>query len=217
MIKHAGYPWEVHQAKTNDGYILELHRIPFGRKGSVKQRFHGRKRPVVFFQHGLLADSACWISNGANRSLPFILADAGCDVWLGNVRGSSYSKKHNKLNPDLDEKYWRFSWQHMSQSDLPAMINKALRVSGQPSLYYVGHSQGTLIAFARLAEDPLFNKKLRLFFALGPVTTLANIKSPVRSLTSLAKPAQLGMLLFGGAEVLPKKAIARWISAKLHA
>ena len=218
MIRHAGYPCEIHQSETNDGYLLELHRIPFGRSAQgVKPVFSGKKRPVVFFQHGLLADSSCWIANGADRSLPFILADAGCDVWLGNVRGSTYSRGHRELDPNTDEKYWRFTWQHMAQSDLPAMINKALRISGKPSLYYVGHSQGTLIAFARLSEDPLFNEKIKLFFALGPVSTLANITSPVRSLVPLVKPVHLGYSLFGGAEILPKKAISQWISAKLHA
>ena len=150
------------------------------------------------------------------RSLPFILADAGCDVWLGNVRGSTYSRKHKFLDPDANEKYWRFTWQHMAQSDLPAMINTALRVSGQTSLHYIGHSQGTLIAFARLSEDPLFNDKIRTFFAFGPVSTLGHITSPVRALVPLVKPAQFGMSLFGGAEILPKKPISQWISAKLH-
>ena len=218
MIKHAGFRCEVYLVETNDGYLLELHRIPFGSsKSDVKPKFTGKNRPVVFFQHGLLADSSCWIANGDRRSLPFILADSGCDVWLGNVRGSTYSRTHKKLDPNSDEAYWRFTWQHMAQSDLPAMINKALQVTGQRSLYYVGHSQGTLIAFARLSEDPFFNDKIKMFFALGPVSTLANITSPVRSLVPLVRPAQIGASLFGGAEILPKKAISQWISAKLHA
>uniref|UniRef100_H2ZL00 Lipase n=1 Tax=Ciona savignyi TaxID=51511 RepID=H2ZL00_CIOSA len=219
MIRHAGYPCEVHNVQTKDGYILTMHRIPYGvtdtsRKGSSRLRL---KRPVVFMQHGILADSSCWVANGAGgRSLPYILADMGCDVWLGNVRGSTYSRAHSTLDADVSEKYWRFSWQHMSEQDIPSMVNKALHVSSQRSLYYVGHSQGTLVAFARLAEDPEFNNKIKMLFALGPVTRLANLTSPIKSLVYLNRPAFLGMSMFGGTEVLPKKAISQWITAKLH-
>lgn len=69
----------------------------------------------------LLQDScAAWVSNGPAESLAFLLHDAGFDVWLGNVRGSTWGLRHRRLTP-RDEAFWRFSWDDMAQQDVPAM------------------------------------------------------------------------------------------------
>ena len=39
--------------------------------------------------------------------LAFIMSDAGYDVWLGNYRGNTYSRRHEHLDPD-EYDYWRF-------------------------------------------------------------------------------------------------------------
>jgi len=52
------------------------------------------------------------------------------------------------------------SWDEMAKYDLPAMLNYALNVSGHEKLFYVGHSQGTLIAFAQLSHDRVLANKV---------------------------------------------------------
>ena len=52
--------------------------------------------------HGILGSSADWVMASAERSLGFIMADAGYDVWLGNARGTMYSREHVKLDADDD-------------------------------------------------------------------------------------------------------------------
>ena len=66
MIAHAGYPPEVHHVTTEDGYILEMHRMPFGKRSPLEP---GVTRPVVYMQHGLLASSADWVMGYDTKSL----------------------------------------------------------------------------------------------------------------------------------------------------
>ena len=60
MIEKAGYPSETHLVQTKDGYILQMHRIPYGRNNSILAA-NEEQRPVVFVQHGLMGDSSNWV------------------------------------------------------------------------------------------------------------------------------------------------------------
>ena len=102
---------------TEDGYILNLHRIPCGRAGCGD----GKRQPV-FLQHGILASSADWVISGPEKALAFILADLGYDVWLGNARGNTYSRHHINMSTN-DKKYWDFSFHEMAIYDIPAEID----------------------------------------------------------------------------------------------
>jgi len=49
-----------------------------------------------------------------------MLVRKGYDVWLGNQRGTKYSRTHKTLNPDHDQSYWRFSFPEMGRYDARA-------------------------------------------------------------------------------------------------
>ena len=54
-------------ATTDDGYILEMHRIPYG-KENAKLRTD-EARPVVFLQHCVLCSSAEFVIPDPSKAL----------------------------------------------------------------------------------------------------------------------------------------------------
>ena len=75
--------------------------------------------------------------------------------------------------------------------DLPATIDYILAETGASQIYYVGHSQGTEIAFSGFGMDWNHADKVKMFFALAPVTYLGHMKSPVRVLVPFVEPIEV--------------------------
>uniref|UniRef100_A0A8C5RU70 Lipase n=1 Tax=Laticauda laticaudata TaxID=8630 RepID=A0A8C5RU70_LATLA len=197
LILYWKYPLEEHYVVTEDGYILNLFRIPHGRENNTTTS----PKQVVFLQHGLLVDAAQWYQNFPDNSLAFMLADARYDVWLGNSRGNTWSKNHTSLSPFFG-KFWKFSYDQMAKYDLPASIDFVLQKTGQQQLYYIGHSQGTTIAFIAFSTNKQLASKIKLYMALAPVAAVKNAKTP---LAKLAKLSDIEIkILFGRKEFFPK-------------
>jgi lysosomal acid lipase/cholesteryl ester hydrolase len=199
LIEYWGYKAEVYSVVTQDGYILPLYRIPHG-KDEVPS--NETVKPVVYLQHGLENSAADWLINLPSESAGFILADAGFDVWIGNFRGTQYSKKHATLKPS-DHAFWKFSWDEMASYDLPALINKALEISGAKQVYYVAHSMGTMTGFAQFSSDLNLGKKIKHFYALGPVLNMRHVQGPVKLAAPFTKSMSFMASLFGIDEFLP--------------
>lgn len=163
------YEIEEHTVVTEDGYILNIHRLP---------PKNGKNCGTIFLMHGILDSSDSWVLQGPNNALAYILADNGYDTWIGNARGNKYSDTHTKLTKNESE-YWKFSWEEIGLYDLPATIDYILSATGQDSLYYVGHSQGTTTFLVMNSMKPSYNNKIKMMFALSPIAWFSHAKSPI--------------------------------------
>lgn len=158
LILGWGYPCETHEVFTEDGYILNVQRIP--RIGA----------PAVYLQHGLLDSSGTWLVNLPNQSLGFILFDAGFDVWLGNQRGNRFSNRENSSTYN-----WYFSIDEMARYDDEALLKYITSTTTRSQIAWIGHSRGTQQMFYGLSSYPEHAKYINVFLALGPAAYLGNV------------------------------------------
>src|SRR3989338_9239254 len=78
IVESYGYSAEFHTVTTADKYVLGMQRI-------LPTAGLSAARGAVLLQHGLLDSGYTWVANLPSQSLGYLLADAGYDVWLGNV------------------------------------------------------------------------------------------------------------------------------------
>ena len=150
IVNENGFDFTSHSVVTEDGYILEVFRV------KAKETKEGA--PVVFLQHGIVDSADCWVMNHPDEAPAFVFAREGFDVWLGNSRGTRFSRKHTSLDPDSWDKdvrrqFFDFSWQEMTQYDAKSQLNLVLDQTGKAQVSWIGHSMGTTQVFYGLASE----------------------------------------------------------------
>jgi lysosomal acid lipase/cholesteryl ester hydrolase len=192
--------------QTADGYLLGIHRLPYRKREEqdgvlVNAGPRSVTKPVIYLHHGLLMNSEVWVCiTQEDRCLPFALVEQGYDVWLGNNRGNKYSKKSTRFSPASAD-FWNFSMDQFAFHDIPDSIDYILGTTSQPSLSYIGFSQGTAQGFATLSIHPPLNEKINLFIALAPAMSPAGLSNGMVDSLVKASPDLL-FLSFGRKSLL---------------
>ncbi|CAG9761043.1 unnamed protein product [Ceutorhynchus assimilis] len=86
----------------------------------------------------MATDSSCFCGNG-NKSFSFYFANLGYDIWLGNFRGTEFSR--HKILQRSDKKFWDFSYHENGLYDLSANF-KYISAKTKSKIFYIGHSMG---------------------------------------------------------------------------
>ena len=76
LVTSSGFEHEQYECETEDGYLIQLHRV--ANKGALN---------VVYFQHGVLDNAQTWVVHGRDKSAAYLAHQLGYDVFMGNFRG----------------------------------------------------------------------------------------------------------------------------------
>ncbi|KAF5294554.1 hypothetical protein FQR65_LT10746 [Abscondita terminalis] len=170
IITSYGYGVETHKVVTSDGYVITMFRI-------VNPYISSKRKVPVLLQHGLLYSGACFIGKGKD-SLGFILADAGYDVWLANMRGTEYSEEHVTFKKN-DIQFWSFNVDDIGLYEITAELNYIAQINSENGkIIYIGHSMGGTTALMYASTFPEEAKHLvKLFILLAPNGGAINTRS----------------------------------------
>ena len=168
--------YEAHEVTASDGAITTVFHLT-GNLSTFKDEADGQS---ILLNHGSFMDAVSWFYpegqglelEEGDKPLPIRLLDLGYDVWLTNMRGTPYSRKHEYLDSnDPDSGYWNFSWDKKGMLDVPATIDRIKFVSDVDKVVYMGASQGTTVMFYALTqttEEEYFAENMSAFIALAP-------------------------------------------------
>ncbi|XP_077494659.1 lipase member N-like [Amblyomma americanum] len=176
LVRYFGYPCEVSYATTEDGYILEVDRVPHGRNGTTGQ--NGTARHPILFLPAILTASDIWFLNYPDQSPGFEAADAGFDVWTMNSRDADRYASHTTLSKN-DPKYSKWSFDEIGRYDVAAGIDHVLNATGAPKLILFSLSQGVTATLVLLSTRPEYNNKVDLVVAYGPVANVSHFGPPL--------------------------------------
>ncbi|KAM3958595.1 lipase member K-like [Aphomia sociella] len=181
LVSFDGYTSEKYSVTTEDGYILSVFHLP------VKESCtNSSDLDPIIFMHGLYLSGDDCLIPGPGKAHCYIYSDACYDVWVPNVRGNRYSRKHISLDPDKDPEFWDFTMDDMGLFDLPAIIDYVLEKTNKKQTYYVAHSQGVGILLALCTKKPQYNNKIKFGFGLSTTASLQHARFSLLKLEATA-------------------------------
>jgi len=178
------YHCECHNITSPDGFVMQTARL-------LPQKSTATKG-VAFLMHGFLTTGMDWVVQPeTSDNLPYMLSDAGFDVWLGNNRGNVFSAANSKMDINTQEFWDAVDVDEMAGEDVPSIVNYVLETTKAPRLHWVGHSQGGGQLVFALAKDPSLAERLGSSVLLAPGVHMAHLHVPLLKYMALSHMDQV--------------------------
>ncbi|XP_034238648.1 lipase 3-like [Thrips palmi] len=166
-----GFSTERHSVTTEDGFILDLFRLP------ANDTEETNSRPAVLLVPGILCNAATWFLNN-DKSMPYLLANEGFDVWVAAGRGVRYARTHTSLT-NTSRDYWDYSFHEQGLYDVPALIDYVLEHTQRPKLQFVGYSMGAAMFLVATTQLQAYRDRVSHAYLVAPAVYLTYSTSPL--------------------------------------
>lgn len=128
-----------------------------------------------------LFDAAEAYTRMEESSPAFSLYDQGLDVWMINIRGNTFSRRHQTLDPIWDKEFWDYYLDDI-RYDIMATVSLIKQETSFPKVALFGHSFGsTVLSFALALEPEFFDENTSISILAAPTISLAHTNSPLYS------------------------------------
>lgn len=206
LVESYGYNAMQYEVITEDGYILTLFRMQ-------SKQCEKLKEVPLLLMHGLFMNAETWLVSGPELGLPYLIADACYDLWLGNNRGTDHGRKHIKLDADCDAKFWDFTIHEMGVYDQPAIIDFIIQTTKVGKVNHIGFSSGGGQLIITTSERPEYNDKVNFAIGLAPNLKFDNLDSPaLRGLFTVVSELEHVLRNFGSYELIHKGSVFQFVS-----
>lgn len=129
-----GFGFEQYEITTQDGYILTLMRIPYGPDNQDEPN----KQPILWMVP-LFESTQVFDQIEADDEAQYRLANQGYDVWIYNIRGNIWSRRHEWLDPSTDREYWHYTLPEV-RYDLIAIIDFITETTNYRNIHIFANS-----------------------------------------------------------------------------
>lgn len=191
IILRSGFRYQSHAVVSDDQYHTNLLRVvnPLANHYRLKQ-------PPVMILHGGITDTSTYVwasaiqhfpevwpakkghmMRSSNRSLAFMLANRGFDVWLVPTRGMSEMQQRLAgiyRNTVAALKYYNYSINEIIDYELPRQIDKVLEVTGAKKVSLMGFSISTPSTLALVSSNPKYARKVHSYVCMAPLVSAVN-------------------------------------------
>lgn len=108
-----------------------------------------------------------------------MLANAGYDVWLGNFRGTMYSKNHTNLATD-DPRFWNFNIDDYGLLDTKAFVDFIYNAT-EREMVVIGYSIGAVSSYMYGVTYPQEAvQKIKIIISMAPTVFTNNMRSTMK-------------------------------------
>jgi pimeloyl-ACP methyl ester carboxylesterase len=204
IVREYGFAIERHDVTTEDGYILSLWRL---RRSDQDQEPTGR--PILYMSHSSWYSPEHFLMHGPNLSPAIYFYNLGYDVFLNNLRGSTYSRRHQNLDPDTDREFWAINFNHF-EMDQRANIQYILDMVQQEQLFVLAHAVGGTAMITGMSFYPeWYQQRVKTVALVDPVTTYVYTTSLLFQFVIQFPQLEDIMRMVSIGEVLPHNLAAR--------